>query len=206
MPLIFPDCSRSPARLGVVILAAGLSRRAAPHNKLLLPGRDGGPVIRGVAQAFCAAKVGEPIVVTGNQREAIETALAGLAVRFVYAADFASGLGRSLAAGIRAVPLDCPGFLVCPGDLPGMTSALVQQIAAAFAAEGGTKNIIPTCRGVRGHPVALVADLRARLEMLSGDQGAKVLLSSDVERTRTRLFPVESDAIHTDNDRGQSLQ
>lgn len=206
MPLILPDRSLSPAHLGAVILAAGRSRRAAPHNKLLLPGRDGEPVIRGIAQAFCAAGVGVPIIVTGNQREAIEAALTGLAVRFVYAADFAAGLGRSLAAGIQAVPLDCPGFLVCPGDLPRMTSALVHQVATAFAAEGGTRNIIPTYRGVRGHPVALVADLRTRLEMLAGDQGAKALLSSDAERARTRLFPVGSDAIYADNDFGQNLE
>ena len=189
-------------QLGAVILAAGLSRRAAPHNKLLLPGRDGAPVIRVVANAVCEAGVGEPIVVTGHQREEIEAALAGLAVRFVHAADHASGLGHSLAAGIRAVPRECDGFLICPGDLPGMTAGVVREIAASFVANYAVKNIIPICGDTRGHPVVLVAALRAPLEALAGDHGAKMILATAAERARSILLPVASDAIHADNDQG----
>jgi molybdenum cofactor cytidylyltransferase len=111
-------------------------------------------------------------------------------------------MGNSLAAGIRATSPDCWGFLVCPGDLPGMNAVLVRQIAEAFDAQGGLKNIIPTCSGVRGHPVALVRELRSKLETLSGDLGAKVFLSTSEERERTQLLPVASDAIYADIDAG----
>jgi molybdenum cofactor cytidylyltransferase len=159
-------------------------------------------VIRHVATAFCEAEIGEVIVVTGHQCNAIEEAVSGLPVRTVFAPDFASGMGKSLAAGIRATSPDCRGFLICPGDLPGMNAVLVRQVADAFEAQGGLKNIIPTCGGVRGHPVALVRNLRSNLEMLSGDLGAKVFLSTSEEMERTHLFPVASDAIYADNDAG----
>ena len=194
--------SPSQLRLSGVILAAGLSRRAAPRNKLLLPGRDGTPVIRHVATAFCEAGIGEVIVVTGHQGCAIEEAVSGLPVRTVFAPDYVSGMGNSLAAGIRATSPDCWGFLVCPGDLPGMNAVLVRQIAEAFAAQGGLKNIIPTCGGGRGHPAALVTKLRSKLETLTGDQGAKVFLSTPEERERTQLLPVASEAIYADIDAG----
>jgi len=194
--------SPSQLRLSGVILAAGLSRRAAPRNKLLLPGRDGTPVIRHVATAFCEAGIGEVIVVTGHQCSAIEEAISGLPVRIVFAPDFTSGMGKSLAAGIRATSSDCGGFLICPGDLPGMNAVLVRQVAEAFEAQGGLKNIIPTCGGSRGHPVALVCNLRSKLETLSGDLGAKVFLSTPEEMERTQLLPVASDAIYADIDAG----
>jgi molybdenum cofactor cytidylyltransferase len=202
MPQPLSGGKTSSPRLCGIILAAGLSRRAAPKNKLLLPGPGGLPVVRCVAAAFCEAGLGEVIVVTGHQRGAIEHAVSGLPLRTVFAADFASGMGHSLAAGVRAASLDCRGFLICPGDLPGMNLSLVTQVAYAFAAHDQTKNIIPTHGGSRGHPVALVSDLRASLENLSGDQGARVLLSTEIEKARTVFLSLASDAIHTDNDAG----
>jgi len=189
-------------RLAGIILAAGLSRRAAPHNKLLLPGRDGAPVVRCVASTFTAAGLQEVIVVTGHQHEAVADAVSGLSLRTIYTADFESGMGNSLAAGVRAVTQTCDGFLVCPGDLPDMNVAIVRQIAHAFQAHKGTQNIIPMHGGLRGHPVALVADLRPKLEKLSGDQGAKVLLSVPEEIERTLYLSVETNAISADNDLG----
>ena len=79
--------------LSAVVLAAGLSRRAAPHNKLLFP-FGGDTVVRATVHAFCGAGLGEVLVVTGHQREPVEAALAGLPVRIVFAEDFAAGHGE----------------------------------------------------------------------------------------------------------------
>ncbi|MFT3870560.1 MAG: nucleotidyltransferase family protein [Nibricoccus sp.] len=189
-------------RLAGIILAAGLSRRAAPYNKLLLPGRDGTPVVRCVAAAFAAAGLQEVIVVTGHQHDAVAEAVSGLSLHTVYAPSFASGMGNSLAAGVQAASQTCQGFLVCPGDLPDMSVAIVSQVALAFVEHGCAKNIIPVHHGLRGHPVALVADLRSKLEKLSGDTGAKILLSAPEEVARTLALSVESEAINADNDLG----
>lgn len=187
-----------------VILAAGLSRRAAPHHKLLLPAPDGTgrTVVRATVEAICAARAAldEVIVVTGHVREAIEGALAGLPVRFVLAADFASGMGHSLAAGVRSSSPDTAGFLVTPGDLPGLTGELATGVLGAAARRAFRRHIIPTFRGARGHPVFLTAALREPLAGLTGDAGARLLLQQPAERARTDLLEVEQDGILRDVD------
>ena len=190
------------AGLTGVVLAAGRSLRAAPANKLLLPAPDGRPVVRVVAEALCAAGLGEVVVVTGYQADQVAAAVAGLPVRLALSPDFAAGLGHSVAAGIRAARAGATGFLICPGDLPGMTAEIVLKVASAFSSAAGAHNIVPIAGGDRGHPVALVAALRRDLVALTGDQGARVLLDRPEEQARTMFIDVGSDAIHADNDTG----
>lgn len=194
-----------PALPSAIILAAGLSRRAAPHHKLLLPAPDGSgrTVVRATVEAICGprAQLAEILVVTGHARAAVEAALAGLPVRCVFAPDFAGGMGHSLAAGVRAAISDTPGFLVSPGDLPGLTSALVARVADAAAHHGHRRHVLPTSGGQRGHPVFLGAWLRDALSALTGDAGARLLLQQPAERARTELLEVGDDAILRDVDR-----
>jgi molybdenum cofactor cytidylyltransferase len=67
---------------GAVILAAGLSSRMAPVNKLLMSLGDR-PVIRHVVQTALDAGLDPATVVVGPDREAVRAALEGLTVRTV---------------------------------------------------------------------------------------------------------------------------
>ncbi len=187
--------------LSAVVLAAGLSRRAAPANKLLLP-FQGTTVVRATVTAFCAAGLGEVWVVTGHQREAVEAALAGLPVRCVFAADYAHGMGHSLAAGIRALAPTARGWVISPGDLPRLPPALIQRIARHFLAGDAAYHVIPLAAGRRGHPVVLGPWLRPQLERLQGDEGARRWLATPAEQARSRFFEVGEDAIWRDVDDG----
>lgn len=188
-----------------IVLAAGLSRRAAPHHKLLRPAPDhsGRSVVRATVEAVCGAseRFARIIVVTGHARASIEAELHDLDVTCVFAPDFAQGMGHSLAAGVRAADPDTPGYLVTPGDLPALTPALVAQVAAAAARRAHRRHIAPTARGQRGHPVFLGGWLREALGSLSGDTGARVLLQDPGERSRTDLLEVGDEAILRDVDR-----
>lgn len=191
-----------------IVLAAGLSCRAAPRNKLLLPAgeSDDRPVVRATVEAVVGAEVGPVLVVTGHQREEIEAALTGLNVRFVFAPEFARGIGHSLAAGIRASPADVAGFAIVPGDLPGLTPALVRRVVACFTSEGGAYHVIPMDGGARGHPVVLGAWLRPQLATLTGDVGARHLLAAPGEVARTCFFEVGDPAIRRDVDDGRAAR
>jgi molybdenum cofactor cytidylyltransferase len=196
----------TPLPLTGIVLAAGLSRRAAPHHKLLLPGPDGSgrTVVRATVEAMCGAGLSEILVVTGHEREAVEAALAGTPVRFVFAAGYAQGMGASLAAGVRAAGEDGAGLLVTPGDLPALTPALVGTIARHFAGLSFTHHVVPTAGGRRGHPVVLGSWLRTALGSLAADVGARELLAAPPESARCRFFEVGDEAILTDVDDASS--
>jgi molybdenum cofactor cytidylyltransferase len=192
-------------RVAAVVLAAGLSRRAAPHHKLLLPAPDGSgrSVVRATVEAFCgsAASFHEIVVVTGHERERIESALAGLPIRCVFAPDFAVGMGRSLAAGIQSVDTHVAGFAVAPGDLPWLRPGLIAEAVARFTAESGTRHVLPLASGRRGHPVVLGAWLRPALETLDGDVGARRLLSEPAQSARIAYWETGDEAVLRDVDR-----
>lgn len=188
-------------KISAIILAAGLSRRAAPHNKLLLP-HGKLTVVRSTVEAVCAADCSEWIVVTGHQKEQIEAALAGLPVRFMYAADFEKGMGHSLAAGVAACSRDCAGFLVSAGDLSGLKAETVRAVARHFMRFGGRHHVIPVNRGRRGHPVVIGGWLCGDLCQLSGDTGARRLLDRPGEKARTAVLEVDDPGIWRDVDRG----
>jgi molybdenum cofactor cytidylyltransferase len=194
--------TKKTADLVAIVLAAGLSRRAAPHHKLLLPAPDGSgrPVVRATVEALDSVGWAEVIVVTGHERERVEAALAGLAVRCVFAAEFAAGMGHSLAAGVRAAPAATRGFAVVPGDLPGLTGELVRQVVECFASERREYHVIPMAAGARGHPVVLGAWLRPQLEALTGEVGARGLLAMPAEAARCCFLEVGDAAILRDVD------
>jgi molybdenum cofactor cytidylyltransferase len=81
-----PDSNRHVA---AIILAAGRSTRMGGPNKLLAE-LGGKPLVRLVTEQALASKAKDVIVVTGHQAELVEKALAGLDVKFVRNADFAS--------------------------------------------------------------------------------------------------------------------
>lgn len=184
-----------------IVLAAGLSRRAAPQNKLLLPFGDS-TVVRSTVVAMCGAGFREVIVVTGHQREEVESALQGLNVRFVFAEKYASGMGCSLASGVRATITNMGGFAVVPGDLPRMRADLVANIAQRFVDESSASHVVPTAFGKRGHPVIIGNWLRSELCSLNGDIGARELLTAEEEKARTVYLEVGDRAVSSDVDRG----
>jgi molybdenum cofactor cytidylyltransferase len=185
-----------------LVLAAGLSRRAAPHNKLLLREPCGRSLVRIAAESFVEAGLEGVVVVTGHQRERIMEDLQGLPLQEVHASGYAGGMGCSLAAGVRALPPSIHGLLVSPADLPGMHASLVRAVAAAFVASGCTVHVVPVCGEERGHPVALGPWLRGGLEQLQGDLGARQLLAAQTERARTRYLDTKDPGAFRDRDLG----
>ena len=193
-----------PASLSAILLAAGTSSRSLAGNKLLLPGPRGRPVLRQVAEVFCGLGLGEVLLVTGHEAERVRAAVEGLPLRFVQASDYALGMGHSLAAGLRAASPGARGFLVSPCYLPFLEPEPVRAVVDCFLRQGGLRHVIPLQGGQRGHPVAICADLRASLEALQGDQGARQLLGLPQERARTEFLVLTQSSIHRDNDRGEA--
>lgn len=163
--------------LGAVLLAAGGSSRFGNDNKLLTK-IEGQPMVRVVADALLGAGcISEVLVVTGHDAEAVQAALEGLAVRFVHNDDWRDGMGGSIARGVAGLAVTLDGAAIVPGDMPFLTSSVIETLGARFQERNGESIVFPaTAAGEQRNPVIWPRRFFALLEGLSGPQGAKSLL------------------------------
>ncbi|MDU3130199.1 MAG: nucleotidyltransferase family protein, partial [Bradyrhizobium sp.] len=186
-----------------IVLAAGRSTRMGGPNKLLAE-LDGKKLVRIVTEQALASKACEVIVVTGHQAELVEQALSDLDVRFVRNPDFAGGLASSVKAGIAAVPDTVDGAVVCLGDMPMVSSGLLDRLIAAFAPDRGNLIVVPVSEGRRGNPVLWSRRFFAELMTLDGDVGARHLIAKHTEAVAE--VPVDGDSAFLDIDTPQALE
>jgi molybdenum cofactor cytidylyltransferase len=189
--------------IAAVILGAGRSTRMGGPNKLLeqIGGR---PLIRIAAEQALASRAGPVIVVTGHQRDKIEAALEGLNVRLVHNPNFAEGLSTSVKAGLAAVPEAVDGAIVCLGDMPQVTAALIDKLVAAFDPERSALVVVPVIDGKRGNPVVWSRRFFPELAALEGDVGARHLIGRYPEAVAE--VPLSDTAALIDVDTPEALK
>lgn len=166
-----PRAPQPPGPVGAIILAAGRSTRMGGEHKLLAEWR-GKPLVAHVADAVTAAGLPPPVVVLGARAEDVRAALGDRPAQFVIAEDYAEGLSRSLRAGLAAIPPAWSAAIICLADMPRITPALLQKLAAA---PGDVA--LPVWAGKRGNPVRWSRQHFARLMTLEGDVGGKAVLA-----------------------------
>jgi molybdenum cofactor cytidylyltransferase len=189
-------------RVAAIVLAAGRSTRMGGPNKLLAE-IGGRPLVRIVAEQALASRAAPVIVVTGHERAKVEAALAGLKLRLVHNPDYAAGLSTSLKAGLAALPPHVDGAIVCLGDMPQVTAALIDRLAEAFDPERGALVVVPTIEGKRGNPVVWSRRFFPDLMALEGDVGARHLIATYADVVAE--VPVEDAAALTDVDTPDAL-
>lgn len=183
-------------RLATIILAAGQSQRMGSVNKLLMP-VDGQPMIQRVVGVAIEANSTDIHVVTGHERNQVQSCLDGYDVNFVFNGSYRLGMGTSIAKGIRAIATqDYHGAMFLLGDLPYIKAATLSLVAEMFAKYEGRKILAPYYRGKPGHPVVFPREFFDELQLLSGDQGAKELRG----KYRSRIARIEVDDPGTTRD------
>ena len=189
--------------VAAVVLAAGRSRRMAPHNKLLITDRTGKPMIARVIDNVLSSKARPILVVTGHQPKEIEHVLGGRPIRFAHAEDYADGLSASLKAGIAAVPPEAAAAIVCLGDMPLVTGRMIDRLLEAYRPEQGQRIVLPTFRGKQGNPMIWDRSFFAEIMQIGGDSGARFLIG----KHRDLVVEVEmaDDAVLRDFDTAESL-
>jgi molybdenum cofactor cytidylyltransferase len=194
---------RTAPSVAVVVLAAGRSRRMAPHNKLLLPDRTGKPMIARVVDNVLSSGARPVLVVLGHMADEVEQILAGRPVRFVPAPDYAEGLSASLKAGIAAVPPECAAAIVCLGDMPLVTGRMIDRLLAAYDPTEGRRIVLPTFRGKQGNPMLWDRSFFPEILAVTGDSGARFLLGKHMEAVAE--VEMADDAVLRDFDTTESL-
>ncbi len=170
----------------ILILAAGSSSRMRGADKLLEE-IDGEPLLtRSVRMALAT---GCPVTVTlPPDRPARLAALQGLAVTPVIVPDAAKGMAASLIAGLRPMPASAPVLMVL-ADLPDLTTEDLQDCLAVWAKDPLAIPRGAAADGTPGHPVGFPPDLRAELLALTGDTGARGVLTRHVDRLHLVRLP-----------------
>ncbi len=172
---------RDAARHGVVLLAAGRSRRLGAAKQLLE--LSGEPLARRAARLALTTSPLDAVLVTGDGARAVEEAVRGLAIRCVGAEDFEEGMGRSLAAGLRHLDPACAGALVVLCDQPALTAVHLARLVDAWIAEPAFA-AASGYAGTVGVPAVLPREWFSRLMAARGDRGARDLLRENGREIR----------------------
>jgi len=192
-----------PRRVAAVVLAAGLSSRMAPDNKLLISDRSGMPMIARSVDAVLASRAAPVLVVVGHQADAVAAALEGRKITLVSAAEYKLGLAASLRAGLAAVPAECDAALICLGDMPLVSASEINALLDAYDPAHGHRIVVPTHGGRRGNPVLWDRCYFSEMMALTGDAGARGLLTRREDDVRS--VELSRDAVLRDFDTPATL-
>ena len=185
------------AKVIALILAAGSSTRMGAKNKLLA-NVIGKPMITHVVDAIRQSMVNSVVVVTGYERDQIENVLSQRNISFVHNENFKAGLSESLKVGLKEIPDDVDGVLICLGDMPLLTSTIIDNLIKAFDPIEGRSICVPINGRKRGNPVLWDKSYLTEMTEIVGDVGAKKLL----EKYSDHVFEVsfEEDNVLIDVD------
>lgn len=159
--------------LAAVVLAAGGSTRMG-RPKPLIPLR-GEPLVVRAVRAAREAWIEDVRVVTRPEDVAVRQVLEPLNVHLVPNLAWRAGLGGSIALGVRSLAPGTTGVLLLACDQPAVTSVLLERLVLAF--HGPDDRVACAYDGTLGIPALFGAAWFPRLAALSGDQGAKALLT-----------------------------
>jgi len=171
-------------RVAVIVLAAGRSTRMGGPNKMLADA-NGQPLVVHAVKAALASQAVEVVVVLGHMADQVKAAIVQAVptsrLRFVINPDFAEGLSTSVRTGIAALGKDIDAAIVQLGDMPGVNSALLDRLMAAFSPVEGRSICVPTVGGKRGNPVLWDRRFFSEIAKVEGDTGAKHLIGEHAD-------------------------
>jgi molybdenum cofactor cytidylyltransferase len=173
-----------------IILAAGESKRFGESKQLLrLAGRF---LVEWVLQAALESNLDRAVLVLGCEQDRIRRSLlkwtAHPKCTVLENPDYRNGLSTSLKVGVASIEYDCPSVMFLLGDQPMVTAALIDLLLRQFARS--EKSIcVPAHRGIRGNPVLFASSHYPAILRLSGDTGARDLITAHPEQVLSVEIP-----------------
>lgn len=181
------------ARVGVVILAAGESTRmGAPKQFVEFRGKS---LVRHAVDVAMGSKCRPIVVVVGGNAEAVKMEIPDVA-RLVRNANWAEGMGTSIACGVAAIEDEADAVVLALCDQPLVTSDILNELTA-FAGEGLAA---AEYDGTIGVPALFGKQFFPELMALSGKEGAKKFLLRNAANVRRVKCPEAGMDIDTAED------
>ena len=187
----------SKAAIRACVLAAGTSARFG-STKLVRHMR-GKPLLQHALIAAQGACKGRVTLVVGHDDEAVVEASAGLSDNVVVNREYQRGIGTSISTGIRACRDGADAILIVLADQPLVTAAHLNQLIDHWS--GADDEIIASAfEGIVGPPILFPKKAFDALCELSGDTGARKILSNDEFRVSSIDFAPAGTDIDTPED------
>jgi molybdenum cofactor cytidylyltransferase len=180
-----------------LLLAAGSSSRMG-RPKQLLPLGKALLLDRVLGQAL-SSDLDRVVLILGHKareiREGLKTPLDHPKLTILQNTEYEKGISSSLLCGLRHVEDQYEHVMVILGDMPYLTSDLINLLLRQYLASGFPLGAIQTRRG-RSHPVILSRRFYPDLHQLRGNVGARELFALFPEN----LCLVESGEAYHDTD------
>lgn len=180
-------------KLFAVVLAAGSASRFGSAKQLEL--WRGMPLVARAVKLAEGACGRRSVLVAGYEWRAVVDACRPLEGFFVNFRGFETGMGASIACGVRAVAGAADAVLLLLADQPLITPDHLKQLIARRAAS--PDDIAASAYdGTRGPPAIFPARTFPRLARLDGDRGARPILEQ--EGARVQEVPFADAALDID--------
>lgn len=186
------------AKIGAVIVAAGMSTRMKDFKQLMKIGDLS--MAERVALNFQRAGIKDIVMVTGYQAKRLEKELNRLGITFLRNERYeTTQMFDSAKLGLEYMKDRCEQILFCPVDVPFFTDGTVELL---IKQEG--KIVFPICRNEPGHPIRIDTSLIPAILRYQGNEGLKGALES-LHQEPVRLY-VEDEGAITDADTKEDYQ
>lgn len=190
--------TESPARIGLLLLAAGSSTRMGGDNKMLLE-IDGESLLRRAARRAVGAGYDPVLVVTGRWRAQAEEEVAGTGCRTVFNPDHETGIHTSVRAGIDALAGedDVTAVAIMLADMPFVTTEMLRDLAERYRT-GDAPLVISRYGGeIPAPPMLYDRSLFAELRVMQRRCGREVVQrhrdeAEAIEWPRTALADIDT--------------
>lgn len=193
---------RSP-RVYAAVLAAGQSRRFGANK--LLQQWQGETLLHRAVNTACTACGSRTLLVTGHDHLKIFAAVQPFAGFITHNADFAAGMGTSIATAAAALQHVADAILIVLADQPLVSSEHLEALIDRWS--GGPHEVVASrYSGIVGAPVLLPAGTFADLLQLHGDSGARAILRDERFSVQSLEFAAAALDVDTPGDLEQRSQ
>jgi molybdenum cofactor cytidylyltransferase len=182
--------------IAILVLAAGAGRRMGGGKQLVV--LDGETLIERAVDTALASGLGRVVVIVGHDAERVCAAIGDRPVTIVKNEGYGDGLSSSIRRGISVLDEDTMAVIIHLADMPDVDAALLCRLAEAFEPDKDHDVVVPMYKNHRGNPVLFGRKYFDQLARLTGDTGARQLLSS-LDRNIVAV-PAQSDGILVDLD------
>lgn len=189
--------------IGVVILAAGASRRMGRPKQLL--GLNGETLVRRTARMSLSLDCGPVVVVTGAHADEVGAAIEGCEVEQVFCDQWEEGMGASLRTGVEWISgryPDLQAVLILLIDQPEVDATYLGALLQLFK-QSGMPVVASAYEETLGPPAVFSRELFPELVGLRGDSGAKKLIRSKQAQCASLPFPAGGVDLDTPEDWGK---